>query len=864
MNGSRNRQRLLAAFALAFVLSAGSATPSRAAHYADEVAAGKLNTSGRPMMLTVPLDDGGRRIGEVAVRVDPDDTIFVSKSSLIERFGTELKSGVLQRLSALPELVSLAQLARAGVPLEFDRQAVALRTALTADQRKDGDISLATASPPGSAVTAKPARVAAYNNFYVDVSHFWGTDDTTLTFTDEARLRIADFVFEDEFIVENGVNPSSCPTNALCVFDHVGGIKRQGTRLVYDVPASFNRFTLGDTHTSSVDFGSANDVLGITLDHSPARLDPTHPIRGTGASSFRLERPAAVEVIINGVAVQRMQLPAGTYNLRDLPLHAGANDIALQITDDTGAARTLSFTAYSGTELLSPGKAEWSLSGGVPSYFNDGAIEYYRDEFLVGGFGRYGVTSALSIEGSAQADRHVALGGGGFAMSTPLGLFGVRGSASESSAGLGAAGRLTWEIAGKNDIDTLRLAAELHSPDFRTPGQFDLPLTGVLVPTYQFRQSYTGTYSRRLPDQWQVTLSGRYDVADPNYYAFAPLSVRGDRYDGELTLSHPVFTDATLSGTVGYSNEIYSRSLTATTLASDLADTRGAVWAGLRLYWRPTDKLTVTASTDTLNQRSSTTGTYLSGTGVDSWSTTVTATDDRVLKTSGVSASAAYRGERIEAAISHNTGFNSYIPGGPAFALEQQQSSVRLGTALVYADGHTAVSAPVRGDGGFAILYPHESIGDREILVGTRDNRLAHSDLLGPPVVANLPAYSPQSLPIDVVGLPVGYSLGSGGFDLMPSYRDGYALEVGSDHALTAFGTLIGRDGKPLVLASGTISNGSRTVAVFTNQTGRFAADGLSSGPWTITMGTESGPISYRISIPKGQTGLVKVGELAP
>ena len=182
----------------------------------------------------------------------------------------------------------------------------------------------------------------------------------------------------------------------------------------------------------------------------------------------------------------------------------------------------------------------------------------------------------------------------------------------------------------------------------------------------------------------------------------------------------------------------------------------------------------------------------------------------------------------------------------------------------MFADGHAAISAPVRGDGGFAILYPHDSVAGKEIVAGSKEHMLAHSDGFGPAVVPELPAYTPQSVPVDVPDLPPGYSLGSGGFDLSPSYRSGYALEVGSSYSVTLFGTMFGSDGEPLALTSGTATNGKRTVSLFTNQAGRFSADGLAPGTWTIAMATESGPVSYIVRVPEGTKGWYKAKELRP
>ena len=112
-------------------------------------------------------------------------------------------------------------------------------------------------------------------------------------------------------------------------------------------------------------FQRTNDVLGFTLEKSPRKLQPGENIRPIGRSSLRLERPSDVEVIVNGAVVQRLRLRAGTYNLSDLPLGTGANEVQLRVTDDTGAQTTRAYTTFFDANLLGAGKSEWSMSAGV-------------------------------------------------------------------------------------------------------------------------------------------------------------------------------------------------------------------------------------------------------------------------------------------------------------------------------------------------------------------------------------------------------------------------------------------------------------------------------------------------------------------
>jgi outer membrane usher protein len=133
--------------------------------------------------------------------------------------------------------------------------------------------------------------------------------------------------------------------------------------------------------------------------------------------------------------------------------------------------------------------------------------------------------------------------------------------------------------------------------------------------------------------------------------------------------------------------------------------------------------------------------------------------------------------------------------------------------------------------------------------------------------VPDLPAYARNTIPVDVNGLPVGYSLGSGALDVVAPYRAGYALEVGSASSVSAYGTLLTGDFAPLALLTGVAhltDNPLQQVAVFTNKAGRFAAEGLAPGKWVIEMATEGEPTRYEIEVPQGTDGLFHAGILRP
>ena len=223
-----------------------------------------------------------------------------------------------------------------------------------------------------------------------------------------------------------------------------------------------------------------------------------------------------------------------------------------------------------------------------------------------------------------------------------------------------------------------------------------------------------------------------------------------------------------------------------------------------------------------------------------------------------------YRGNRADVRVSHYSSVDGLSYGELQPELGRQQTSLRVGTAIAFANSKIAIGAPVKGD-AFAIVYPHESIAGKEIRIGDEENLRAVADGLGPALVTDVPAYRPGTIPIDVDDLPLGYSLGASAFDTLAPYRAGYDLQVGSSFSVSVYGTLLDATGAPVALLAGTAhaeSNPGRQVQVFTNAAGKFGAEGLAEGRWIIEMPADTGVIRYVIDVPGSTTGLVKVGEL--
>src|SRR3546814_15930632 len=109
---------------------------------------------------------------------------------------------------------------------------------------------------------------------------------------------------------------------------------------------------------------------------------------------------------------------------------------------------------------------------------------------------------------------------------------------------------------------------------------------------------------------------------------------------------------------------------------------------------------------------------------------------------------------------------------------------------------------------------------------------------MGTALQPSLSSYSERNLLVTAPDAPIGTDLGEGSFRLLPAYRSGYRLTVGSDYMVSVVGRLIGTNGEPITLVAGTAVEEAHPerepVQLFTNAAGRFGATGLAPGRWRI------------------------------
>ena len=150
--------------------------------------------------------------------------------------------------------------------------------------------------------------------------------------------------------------------------------------------------------------------------------------------------PSSVDVLVNGVQALSQPVPPGPFEIRQLPVVTGADDVSVVVRNAAGQQTTETLPLYASRLLLQPGLSDFSLEGG-PVRLNFGTeSDDYRAAAGSASY-RYGLFSWLTLEGHAEG----AAGGGSYeGLKTLSGGMGGGGAAFT----VGHIGTLSADMAG--------------------------------------------------------------------------------------------------------------------------------------------------------------------------------------------------------------------------------------------------------------------------------------------------------------------------------------------------------------------------------------------------------------------------------
>jgi outer membrane usher protein len=775
----------------------------------------------------VPFFIDGQQRGQILLTLGNIPAVRIQAAPLLTETEKVVREDTQAKLNEAVDTegnLSLEVLQQNGLQATFDRSKLQLQIQVTPAQRRTNLANLNERKLPAGAENAlTPSTLSGYLNFQGDQNYIWSGSGQTnigrqpLHFALDGAVNYKNWVFEGRSDFTEGRKPAFI---------------RGDLRVVRDAPDQALRYVIGDLSIPVTGYQNSQAQVGISVARNFS-LQPYVVTRPISKYEFFLETNSRVDVLVNGKLERTLQLPAGQQDIRDLPLNAGTNDVELVITDDVGRVQRLNFSNPVAADLLAPGVQQFAYSLGFLANNDSGSRSYDFAQPKLTLSHRLGISNQLTAGSYFQADFDQQIAGLEGILATSYGNFGWDIALShDQELGIDYAASLRYEYlqAGANNPSqrSFKLSIESRGANFIRVGEEN--------PRNDFFYDINANYSQKLFGNIRGNLSARYQFGRDVLNSYRLAMGLSRSFKNGLNIS------VNLSQTIDKMGENQQRAFINCSWL--LGQKRQVVQVSTDINNRQEPSLRLNWNYNPLRTFGSPRG-----------SLGLTQNDSSYNLTGRLS----YTGYRFNWDLSNDSVFAR--DGDNAIAYTTQLS---FGTALVFVDGHWGWSRPISNS--FALVIPNESLRDQEIGINpSLSGYTTRIDGLGPGVVSNLNPYSISSFIIDASNLPIGMDVGNRVITLLPTYRSGTLVRVGTDATVFLRGVLLNTNGEPMSLQSGEIVSLSdrnwQSVTLFTNRAGRFATPGLKPGRYEIRLFT-SPPSTVPFEIPPDTKGVYDIGTL--
>ncbi|MEQ5789307.1 hypothetical protein J3454_15555 [Erythrobacter sp. NFXS35] len=775
----------------------------------------------RPITLTVPLIFGQRALGEVVIETDGTDDVRVETSSLRRELLPLLnEEGVdaLDRLIAGAQFTGPQALARIGLTIQFDSRRLSLVVgSIPGEYRPVQSLGRpARESNRPNLPVIEPEAFSSYVNVNLNLDYQSETDfeDPEVFLTGATRIRDVVVEYDGAFSDQFGEGYR---------------FYRRGVRAVYDEPDAQRRYSAGDLRAQTLPILRTPFLGGVSIEKGRRIFDPFLPVARLGAREIFLDNRSTVEVLLNGQTYQTFQLDAGRYDLSDLPVQVGANDVQLVINDSAGRRQVVDFNFFFEPLDLPVGEDEYSIALGAIAQ-NLTFEPEYSDDIGFSAFYRRAFSENLVFGGGAQLSEDLQLGAVTASIVPQIipGAFQLEAAMSTGNAGTGFAFRGNYRFRSGSSFTESRqftINVDYESAGYQTlsdifPVAFDL-------------LSVSANYTQSLNQNTFVNAGAIYTT------------IGGRSRDNStffIDVVHRLNNRLRLTGGVEYGSSRFFDDNFGVRVG--VAYVLGGNARANLDYRSRAELLRATLSRGVQDK-------------VGSFGYDLGFTDARGQTSSD--AALTYIGNRFEGRVLTQT-----IGDGIGSMFDRQTVRMQLGTSLALAGDSFGVGRPISDS--FAVLNPNPAITPYEVITGrnlSNNQYDARSGLLGGAVQGDVISYSPQGIQFDVTGGEAGIDIGDGVVQVDPPYRSGYAIEVGSAYFASATG-FVRRGAQPAGLVSGIVQSQSdpdfEPQPFFTNSAGRFAIIGLApGGSYEVVLNTGE---SFVLAVPAETTSLYRVEDI--
>lgn len=781
--------------------------------------------------IEVPVIVNELQAGSVRVHVDgADQSKAFDYKGLMAIVAPGVSPEVVAELDAVAggrAFVPFQQTRGLKVPIAFDEDRVAVVVTVVPTFTRLQPVDLQAAHRSDMAEVIKPATVSAYLNIRANAAYEEGRGGglEPLQLDLDGAANVGGYVLEGRADYLSG--------NALqswaMMINHSPRWQRGDVRLVHDDVAHMLRYAAGDLSYPVSGFQSFQSMAGLSVARNFS-LQPYNVFKPTGQSSILLTSPSQVEVFVNGNRTRVLHLAAGNYSLSDFPVVDGVNDVHLLITDAAGHVEAHTLSVFTNDNLLKSGVSAFAWNLGIPSTVTNGRIWYGRN-LTFSGFDTYGVSDRLTLGGNVQGDALQQMAGATSVYEMPVGNLQADVAVShDRTYGNGTSARLQYSYADAH-LRNFDLALSYRDAYFQALGARGRSTEHYTVAA-RYGQSLLGgiqaAFSARFVDQRSLAPGG----AAASQWAWSA--------NFSKTISRSLAVNFQFGGGTGNAaNAFLSVSWVPGRPNGDRRQQSGAV--------------NYDSSSDTLRA---------------DWNYNATQAGHSIDAQVSAVSYGAQRGSKAMSGLGGGADISTYHYQGNVDRVFNSDGTVedqaRFATAIVFADGHAAVSRPVADS--FALIYPHEDLRGHDIginpsVYNAHDVAFAAvASKWGAAVLPDMEAYYDRPITIDSRHVPAGFDVGASQLTLAPTYKSGVVVKVGTGADAYVRGRLVVA-GRPVILTSGEVTGpGGYKRQIFTDRNGVFYAYGLVKGDYRLTVPGAEAPLSFSVAAARGK--LFELGDL--
>jgi outer membrane usher protein len=414
-----NRPCSLARWALVAVLASLALAGATASHAASETG------GGRALQLEVFLNGETRQIIGSFQEL-PDGSLAATRKELAEVGVKPPGQG------ADEDLVPLAGIA--GITYNYDepRQRIDITAA---DERRVPNVIDAR----GGAKRLDPARAGygAALNYTLFASSVTDLDDKVFAFSGASAQLDGRLFTPLGFLQQTGIVGTTVANEV--------DLLRLETTLAYSDPDTAVTYRAGDTISRGPLWARPIRFGGLQVERNFG-LRPDLVTAPLPAASGSAAVPSTVEVFVDNVRTFSREVPAGPYNITNLPVLSGSGTARVVLRDASGRQIETSLPFFASPQLLREGLVDFSLQGGYPRLNYALESNSYADKPFAAAGLRYGLWDNLTLETYGEAGAGLVNGGVGLVTNAgAFGIFSVAGRASHYRGETGFQGFASFE-----------------------------------------------------------------------------------------------------------------------------------------------------------------------------------------------------------------------------------------------------------------------------------------------------------------------------------------------------------------------------------------------------------------------------------